>query len=177
MTPNPHDNAPGLADDALLAPFRERNDPVLTTDEVVDSVPFGRGAAREALDRLNEAGTIERKAVGDDAVWWLPGYTETERGRAPMAGSHPDSSGLPRNVETAIHTLESIDERERSAIYAACHFLHSDGPVDETTLKERVYPEQSASYSDETEWWDECIRPAFDALPGVEFADGEWRLG
>lgn len=176
MSPNPHDNAPGLADDALLAPFRERDDPVLTTDEVVESVPFGRGVARESLARLNEAGTLERKAIGDDAVWWLPGYTETESGRAPMAGSHPESSGLPREIETAIHTLESVNERQRSAIYAACHFLDSDGPVDEQTLREQVYPKQSAEYPDEATWWEDCIRPAFDALPSIECADGKWRL-
>ena len=176
MAPNPHDQAPGLADDALLAPFREREDPVLTTDEVIESVPYGRGAARKGLERLNEVGTLERKAVGDDAVWWLPGYTDTESSRGPMAGSHPDSGGLPNEVETAIHTLESVDERERSAIYAACYFVYSEGPVAEATLRGRVYPTQSAGYDDESAWWNDCVRPAFEALPVVECADGTWRV-
>lgn len=176
MTSDQSESAPTLADDAVLAPFRERDDPVLTTDEVLASLPFGRPAARESLQRLNAQGVVERKAVGDDAVWWLPGHTDTDERAEPMAGATRRTEGLSHELETAIQTLDDIDERERAAIYAACHFLHAHGPATAETLRERVYPEQSGGCEDENRWWTECVRPALDALPGVERTAEGWRL-
>lgn len=176
MTGDLNDSAPTLAADAVLAPFRERDDPVLTTEELLSSLPFGDPAVRESLQRLNAKGVLERKTVGDEAVWWLPGHTGTDERVEPMAGASRRTDGLSRRLETAIQMLEDIDERERAAIYEACHFLHQHGPTTEETLRERVYPQHSGGYENENRWWTDCVRPAFDALPGVERTDEGWRL-
>lgn len=178
MTRDLDDGVPTLADDALLTPFREADDPVLTAEEVRDSVPFGRVPTEEGLARLASEGVLERKSVGDEAVWWLPGHTETSERRGPMPGStRAYEGGLPLELENAISTLQAPDERERAAIYAACYYLAEYGPASPATLREAVYPDHQADYEDAEQWWNSSIRPALAALPGVERGeDGDWRL-
>lgn len=176
-TPGPAGGPPSLADDALLAPFREADDPVLTTEEVGDSVPFRRAHTVEGLERLVSEGVLERKQVGDGTVWWLPGHTETEARRGPMPGAtHEYESGLPPELENAIWTLSDPDESERAAIYATCHYLSEHGPASAEMLRDEVFPDHSAGYDDPESWWNECIRPALAALAGTKHAEGEWRL-
>ena len=177
MTREANDSVPSLADDALLAPFREREDPVLTTDELLASLPFGGPAVRETLERLNTEGVLERKSVGDGEVWWLPGHTSTDERAEPMAGMAQQTTSIPRELETAIQALDGIDERQRAAIYATCHFLYGEESADAATIQSRVYPDQPADYDDPERWWTECVRPALADLPGVEQVDGGWRLG
>lgn len=177
MSRDPHDTAPALADDALLTPFRESTDPVLTTDEVCDRVALGRGPTEEGLDRLVGEGVLERKPVGEGTVWWLPGYTETEAHRGPMPGATRESGGLPQPVENAISTLDAPDERERAAVYAVCYYLLERDSASPETLREEVYPDHDAGYDDAAEWWNGAVRPALAALPNVTCENGEWRLG
>lgn len=176
-TAGPFDGTPTLADDALLAPFREADDPVLTATEVRESVPFGGGLVTEGLQRLTSEGVLERKSVGDETVWWLPGYTETDEQRGPMPGATRDyEGGLPPHLENAISTLEAPDEHERAAVYATCYYLADRGPATAETLKSEVYPENPAGYDDPEEWWREAVRPALASLPEVEREDDEWRV-
>lgn len=177
MTSDIRDAAPALADDALLAPFRETETPVLTTDEVRDAVSLDRRTTVEELRRLLHEGVLERKTVGDDAVWWLPGHTETEGNPEPMPGaSRERDGGLPRQLETEIGALDAPDERERAAIYAACYALFEDGSASPTALRSAVYPDHAAGYDDEQEWWTACVRPALAAVSGIVRDDGEWRI-
>lgn len=184
MNRDPHDGPPTLADDALLAPFREADDPVLTAEEVCNSVPFGPGPTEDGLVRLTSEGVLERKAVGGESVWWLPGHTATDERRGPMPGATREEGGLPQQLENAIATLKAPDEPERAAVYAVCYYLAENGPASPKTLREKVYPEHAADYDDAEQWWNSCIRPELAALPGVERDDGEdgedsgaWRLG
>lgn len=177
MTRDLDDGVPTLADDALLRPFRDADDPVLTTEEVRDSVPFGSGPTEEGLARLASEGVLERKPVGDEAVWWLPGHTDTDERRGPMPGATREyEGGLPQRLENAIATLDAPDEPERAAVYATCYYLSESGPASPATLREEVYPEHDAGYDDAERWWSECVRPSLAALPGVERDDGAWRL-
>ena len=177
MTSDLRDAAPALADDALLAPFREAEAPVLTTDEVRDAVSLDRRTTVEALRRLLHEGVLERKTVGDDAVWWLPGHTETEGSPEPMPGaSREREGGLPQELETEIGALDAPDERERAAIYAVCYALSEDGPATLAGLRSDVYPEHPGGYDDDQEWWAACVRPALAAISEVVCDDGEWRV-
>lgn len=177
VPPGPADGPPSLADDALLGAFREADDPVLTTDEVRDAVPFGRGPTVEGLERLTTEGVVERKPVGDGSVWWLPGHTGTDERRGPMPGATVDyEGGLSRRLENAISTLSTPDERERAAVYAACYFLWRRGPASPERLRSEVYPDQPAGYDDAESWWRDSVRPALAALAGVEREGDRWRL-
>lgn len=181
MNRDSHGGPPTLADDALLAPFREADDPVLTAEEVCDSVPFGPGPTEDGLRRLASEGVLERKAVGGEAVWWLPGHTETDERRGPMPGTTREyENGLPQQLENAIATLDAPDEPERAAVYAVCYYLAENGPATPETLREEVYPEHAAGYEDAEQWWNSCIRPELAALPGLKRENGEddgaWRL-
>jgi hypothetical protein len=173
----PTDAAPTLADDALLTPFREADEPVLTTGEVRESVPFGGGPTAEGLDRLAAEGVLERKSVGDEAVWWLPGYTATDERRGPMPGAtHEYEGGLSSQLENEISTLDAPDERERAAVYAACYYLSEYGPASPETLRAEVFPQNAGGYDDPDRWWRECVRPALAALSGVERDGEKWRI-
>ncbi|UPV74818.1 hypothetical protein M0R89_01810 [Halorussus limi] len=185
MTPD-SDDAPrsalpergsSLADDALLAPFRDADDPVLTTEEVGGSVPYRRARTREALDRLATEGVLERKSVDGESVWWLPGHTATEARDGPMPGTTNEyEGGLPQQLENDISTLSAPDERERAAVYAACYYLSEDGPATGDRLRTAVYPDYPAGHDDADEWWTSCVRPSLAALSDVERTDDGWRL-
>ncbi|WP_137285067.1 hypothetical protein [Halorussus salinisoli] len=168
---------PSLADDALLAPFRETDDPVLTTEEVRDTVSFGRIPTAEELERLASEGVLERKSVGDETVWWLPGHTGTDERSGPRPGTaYKYEGGLSRQLENEISTLSAPNERERAAIYATCYYVSEYGPATPETLREEVYPTYPAGHDDAETWWNTCIRPALAALSSVERDDGEWRI-
>lgn len=174
---DPANGPPSLADDALLAPFRQTDDPVLTTAEVGDSVPFRRVLTVEGLDRLASEGVLECKQVGDGTVWWLPGYTETNERRGPMPGATREyEGGLPPELENAISMLSAPSEPERAAVYATCHYLSEHGPASPETLRDEVYVDNPAESDDAESWWRQCIRPALAALAGVEQNEDEWRL-
>ncbi|WP_435175416.1 hypothetical protein [Halorussus sp. AFM4] len=175
--PGERGGGPTLADDALLAPLRETDDPVLTTGEVSDTVPFGRRATAEGLERLASEGVVERKSVGDGAVWWLPGHTDTNERRGPMPGATREyDGGLSTGLENAISTLSVPDERERGAVYATCYFLAEYGPAAPEKLRAEVYPNYPAGHDDAASWWTETIRPAIGALDGVERDGDAWRV-
>lgn len=177
MTSDLRDAAPALADDALLAPFRETEAPVLTTEEVRDAVSLDRRTTVEALRRLLHEGVLERKTVGDDAVWWVPGHTDTEGSPEPMPGaSREREGGLPQRLETDIGAFDAPNEPERAAIYAACYALFEDGPASSSALRTAVYSEHPAGYHDEQEWWTGCVRPALTDISGIVRDDDEWRI-
>ena len=183
MTADPNDAPPGergnrptLADDVLLASLRETDEPVLTTGEISDTVPFGRTPTAEGLERLAGEGVVERKSVGDDAVWWLPGHTETDERRGPMPGATREyDGGLSTRLENAISTLSVPDERERGAVYATCYFLSEYGPATPEKLRAEVYANYPAGHDAES-WWTDAVRPALAALDHVERDGDEWRI-
>jgi hypothetical protein len=177
-SPTAPDGGPSsLADDSLLRPFRESDDPVLTTEEVGNAVPYRRAPVVEGLERLADEGVIKRKRVGEETVWWLPGHTATDEQRGPMPGTTYDyDGGLPRQLENDISTLSAPSEPERAAIYAACHYLAEHGAASSETLRDEVYFDNAAGYDDASSWLRECVRPALAALAGVEHVEDEWRL-
>jgi len=176
----PRDESPevsALADDELLAPFRESDDPVLTTEEVGGAVPYRRRATAAGLDRLATEGLLERKSVDGETVWWLPGHTATESRGEPMPGKAQEyEGGLPRRLENAISTLSAPDEPERAAVYATCYYLAEEGPATGEELRSAVYPDYAAGYDDADEWWSVCVRPSLAALSAVERTEAGWRL-
>lgn len=176
MSRDLNESAPALADDALLVPFRESADPVLTARQVADNVVLDRDVVEDALERLARDGVLEHKTAGDERVWWLPGHTATEASRGPKPGATRDEGGLPQPIENAISTLDSPDERERAAIYAVCYYLLERGATTPETIRRDVYPDHEAEYDDSADWWREAVRPALAALPVVSRTDGEWRL-
>ncbi|UPW00801.1 hypothetical protein M0R88_01545 [Halorussus gelatinilyticus] len=176
----PRDGSPersSLADDELLAPFRETEDPVLTTEEVGGSVPYRRRATAAGLDRLANDGVLERKSVDGETVWWLPGHTATESRGGPMPGeSRADEGGLPKPLENAISTLSAPSEPERVAVYATCYYIVEEGPATGDELRDGVYPDYPADHGDADEWWTTCVRPSLSALSAVERTESGWRL-
>lgn len=176
----PRDESPevsSLADDELLAPFRNSSDPVLTTEEVGGSVSSRRRATAEGLARLASEGVLECKSVDGEKIWWLPGHTETESRGGPMPGKAREyEGGLPKRLENAISTLSVPDEPERAAVYATCYYLADENPATGDELRSAVYPDCPADHDDADEWWTTCVRPSLAALSGVERTETGWRL-
>lgn len=105
-----------------------------------------------------------------DLLWRFtgaPGVEEpTEDGRTAPGDAVPMGS----SVTFALEHLD-MDDEERSAIRAAFDRLVWASEVSATDLRESVYPDHDAGYGSASEWWDDCIRPAFGHLPGVQPSD------
>jgi len=69
-----------------------------------------------------------------------------------------------------------LSDAEREAARAAFRYLYRRGEASERAIGETLYPEFDAGYESSHAWWAEAIEDAFEALPGVERADGSaWR--
>lgn len=60
-----------VSDEALLNTFRTSSQPFLKTSEVEESVTIGRRAVQKRLNKLEEAGRIEKREIGQASLWWL----------------------------------------------------------------------------------------------------------
>lgn len=75
-----------VSDEDVLAVFRSASEPVLSTSEVAAELPIKRRATHDRLQSLVDTGELVRKQIAKSAIYWLPGYTNTE----PSAKTAPD---------------------------------------------------------------------------------------
>jgi predicted transcriptional regulator of viral defense system len=66
--------------DDVLDVMRTSDDPFVTNRDVANAVGCSSETARRKLTTLAEAGDIERREVGANAVvWWIPHVSELDR--------------------------------------------------------------------------------------------------
>lgn len=101
-----------VSDEEIIRYFRESDAHVLTTAEVADAVDVSRRTALRRLTRLVEAGTLERKDVGDrSAVWWLP-----ERRAEGQTGTSDDPFVTAETFSSGRGDVsEAVDEKLAAA--------------------------------------------------------------
>lgn len=63
---------PTISDAEILQVFKDTSDPVLTTNEVSESIGISHRGTLDRLETLEENGALERKKVGRGYVWWHP---------------------------------------------------------------------------------------------------------
>ena len=163
-----------------------------TVDEVAAETALDAADARAALEALVDRGALRHKRVDgvdvgersrpmDDRreelpvdLWYLP-EDRLEGGNVVVTLDE----GRP--IEEALEEMEFPGASEmmrdwrRDAVRAAYEYLREQGPANRDNLVEDVYPPHSAGYADADEWFD-CVGPRLARLPGVERADGEFRL-
>jgi len=67
-----------MTDADIISLFREKNSPVVTSQDLIDEWGLSRTGARYRLDKLVDDGTLARKKVGGSAVvWWLKTDSES----------------------------------------------------------------------------------------------------
>ena len=153
--------------------------------EVIDGVyseyPAGYADEREwwrecVRDRLAELPTVEPPAsTGEN--WRFEDTPVVDRGTDDGRVA-PDADVDGRT--SAKFALERLDltDAERRAARRVFDLLVELESVSATEAKEQVYLEYDAGYGSPDAWWDDCVRPALESLPGVERVDGErerWR--
>ncbi|RDI69787.1 helix-turn-helix domain-containing protein [Halopelagius longus] len=123
---------------------------------------------REHLARLP---SVEPPS-GDEEQWRFTGTAiveePTDDGRNVLGSEDASDS----SAKFALERLE-MDEDERSAVRAAFGLLVTENEADADGIRDRVYPDHSAGYDSPDDWWDDCVRDAFESLPGVERRDGD----
>ncbi len=151
-----------------------------TAGEIVDGVysehPAGFESEREwwnrlVRDRLADLPSVE-PAESDGEPWRYAGATDVEDD-AIDGRVAPDD---PTPKETSVRfALERLDD-ERAPVRVAFDYLVREGEANTAELQEAVYPDYGAGYESTSAWWTDCVRPAFERLPGVEGSDGDgWR--
>lgn len=154
-----------------------------TAGEIVDGVysetPAGFDSPtawwRESVrDRLAELPRIEPSRSTDEP-WRYDGTPVVE-----ASGDGRDVAGEvagKTSVRFALAELD-LDDGARLAVRRVFDLLVEVGEVSAAEAKEQVYPDHDAGYASPTEWWDDCVRPALESLPGVERENGDrerWR--
>jgi DNA-binding Lrp family transcriptional regulator len=146
--------------------------------EIVDAVysenPAGFESEAEwwdgfVRDRLAELPSVEPPA-SDDGPW---GYADTPvvEKRTDDGRVAPSDDEFERSsVKFALERLD-LDDEERRAVRRAFDRLLAEGTVTASEFRAEVYPENEAGRGSASEWWDDCLRPALEALPGVERVD------
>ena len=154
-----------------------------TAGEIVDGVysetPAGFDSPtawwRECVrDRLAELPQVEPSHSTDEPWRYdgTPGVEASGDGRE-VAGE----VGGEVSVRFALAELD-LDDDARLAVRRVFDLLVELGEVSSAEAIEQVYPDHDAGYASPTEWWDDCVRPALESLPGVERMDGDrerWR--
>lgn len=182
--------APSADEAAVLSAFDDAAP--LSAEEVAAAVGLDAEATAAALDALVERGALRRKTVNgvdvgdrdrpmDDAreelavdLWYLP----PER---LVDGDVVVTIDDDRAIEDALAELEFpgasglMRDWRRDAVRAAFEYLRERGPADREALGEDVYPAHSAGYADAEAWLD-CVAPRLAELPGVERANGAFRV-
>ncbi|PSP76555.1 hypothetical protein BRC81_13155 [Halobacteriales archaeon QS_1_68_20] len=151
-----------------------------TRGEVVDGVysehPAGYESGREwwaklVRDRLADLPSVDSPSA-EGSPWR---DTETPDGDDEDGRTAPDDPTPPEtSARFALDGLD-LDGDERSAVRAAFDHLLAAGTASESTFQREVSSDYPAGYESESEWWTDCVRPAFERLPGVEESNGaEW---
>ena len=151
--------------------------------EIVDGVysetPAGFDSPAEwweecVRDRLAELPRVEPSRSTDEPWRYdgTPVVEESGDGRDVASGVTGETS-----VRFALARLD-LDDDARLAVRRVFDLLVEVGEVSATEAIEQVYPDHDAGYPSPTGWWDDCVRPALESLPGVEGVDGDrerWR--
>lgn len=67
-----HGNVVDETDERILSVFEESDEPVLSTVEVAEHIDMTRQGANLRLQSLWDAGELENKHIGGNALaWWL----------------------------------------------------------------------------------------------------------
>jgi hypothetical protein len=152
--------------------------------EVIDGVysenPAGFESEREwwtelVRDRLAELPCVEPPASNHEP-WRYAGTPGVEHRTDDGRVAPPGDEFERTSVRFALERLDLAGD-ERRAVRRAFDRLLSEGEVTTDELEE-AYSDRPAGYDSVSEWWSDCIRPAFESLPGVESgnADGKrWR--
>lgn len=146
--------------------------------EIIDGVFSENPAAFESgtewwtelvRDRLEGLPSVE-PPTGTDREWRYSGTPtveeSTEDGRIVVS----DDEGAQSSVKYALERL-SLNGDERDAVRAAFDLLVRESELRATEIRDRVYPDHDAGYESPSEWWTDCVRDAFESLPGVECRD------
>jgi DNA-binding Lrp family transcriptional regulator len=76
--------------------FDRSRDPFLSTSEIAAELPVGTDAVRKRLQRMAEAGLVDRKNVGARAVgWWALVATELDPAVADRLDAEETGDGIP----------------------------------------------------------------------------------
>ena len=67
-TPGPE---PMVTEDEIVELVRTADDPFTTASEVAERVGMARQTAHKHLQELYEEGEIQKKKVGQSAIWWV----------------------------------------------------------------------------------------------------------
>ncbi|WP_232686045.1 hypothetical protein [Halobacterium zhouii] len=149
-----------------------------TDSEIVDAVysevPAGfdgpdewwAGFVRERLEALPSV----EPPRSPDGEWQYSGTPiveeETDDGRLLFE----DEAVTRSSVKFALERLDLTDA-ERAAVREAFRVLAHEGEVTAADVVDRVYADHDAGYDSPDGWWADCVRPAFEAFPGVERVD------
>lgn len=148
-----------------------------TEGEIIDGVysenPAGFESSEEwwtecVRDRLADLPLVEASS-STDRQWR---YTDTPTVDEPTDDGRdtPDDVISQTSVKYALERSR-LDGDERSAVRAAFDLLVREGEMIADEIKKRIYPNHDAGYDSSSEWWDDCVREAFESLPGVEQTD------
>ena len=151
-----------------------------TGSEIVDGVYTENPAGFESepewwtglvRDRLAELPTVEPPASEGEP--WRYADTPVVEKRTDDGRVAPRTDVSERSsVRFALERLD-LGTEERRAVRRAFDRLIAEGTVSASELQEEVYPDHEAGYGSADEWWEACLRPALEALPGVERQEGE----
>ena len=160
-----------------------------TVDEIVDAVysewpaNFESAAAwwdavGEALATLPDVAAPEANSADDSRLsTWR--YTETPEVTTPESdGFLPSKRRGDHPYGSVKHAIEDLDlsDAERTAVRAAFGVLRRRGEASEDEIGDAAFAAHSAGHETTEAWWDDPVGEAFEALPGVERADGDrWR--
>ncbi|SFG91385.1 hypothetical protein SAMN04488063_3271 [Halopelagius inordinatus] len=146
--------------------------------EIIDGVFSETPAAFESgtewwtelvRDRLGSLPSVE-PPKRTDREWRYSGTPTVEEPNEDGRIVVSDDEGAQSSVKYALERL-SLDDDERDAVRAAFDLLVREGELRATEIRDRVYPDHAAGYESPSEWWNDCVRGAFESLPGVECRD------
>ena len=126
-------------------------------------------------DRLADLPLVE--PTQSDAGEWR--YTETPTVDQPTSDgrSAPDEDATAGTSVKYALEHSGLDDDELAAVRAAFDLLVREGDASADEFEKRIYPNDDAGYDSSTAWWDDCVRPVFESLPGVELTnerEGVW---
>jgi predicted transcriptional regulator len=152
--------------------------------EVVDAVYSENPAGFESSDGwwteirgyLEDLPSVEPPRAAD-GEWQYTGTPTVDESSDDGRLLFENEAVSRSSVKFALERLDLTDD-ERAAVRDAFRLLADAGEVSASELEDEVYADHDAGYESADEWWTDCVRPAFERLPGVEQSDADrdvWR--